>query len=141
MFRQGLVSSASRASWLRRTAAASPTHHRLLPSLPGQPCPQQQQSMRCNWQYVLQKIKDEETGQYKYEDWNDVVRKFAEPTSHLNEVIESHEAQRFHLKPNQLNRRLKQRRIYRNSARHVDDLIRYIKFTREYDRVTEEVEN
>ena len=138
MLRQGLTSSVSRASWLRRTAAASPTQQQLLRSLPGLPGPQQQQSMRCNWQYVLQKVKDKKTGKYKYEDWNDVMWKSYQSSVHLNRLIQRYEAQPYHIKPNQLKRQRKERRIYENSVKQVDDLLKYIKFNRETAKESKE---
>ena len=91
---------------------------------------QQQQQVRWNWQIVLQPVRDPETGQMKYPDWDIVTRTvgFPEPTKHQTSLLNRHLQQEEHVKPTELNRRINSRKVYQRSMKRVEDLKTYIKF-------------
>jgi hypothetical protein len=93
---------------------------------------QQKQSIRWHWQAFLQKRYDPSTGTWKYEGWDVVMKRSEEPNKHGKSLTELEWKEDRHIKPTEAKRRLVSRKRYNNAVKRLDDLMRYIKFTRDY---------
>jgi len=93
--------------------------------------------IRQNWQVVLGRRFDRATGTYKYQDWDELVFSFREPTKHDGtNYLQRHLNQEEHIKPTELKRRINERKVYRRSVKRLEDLTSYIQFMRDNDEVT-----
>jgi hypothetical protein len=87
---------------------------------------------RNNWQVVLRKRFDKRSGKVRYEDWDYLAMGMEEPKLLSgNTLLNRHLQETEHIKPTELKRRLNSAKTYRRSAKRLDDLKTYIKFTQD----------
>ena len=90
---------------------------------------------RTNYQAFMRQKLDKRTGQYKCEDWDDIMHEFTEPTLLSGEtLLERDEWNTRHIKPKERKRQINAGKIYRRKVKQLDDLMAYIKFMKEYDK-------
>lgn len=89
---------------------------------------------RWNWQIFLTKRFDRATGTYKYPDWDRLVLTMKEPTLYDGtSLLRRSQLMKFHIKPTTMRKRAKERKVYNRSVKRVEDLMKYVKFTKERD--------
>jgi len=84
---------------------------------------------RWNWQVFLRRRFDRRTGQYKYEDWDDLIMSFQEPSLSSGVSLRQRDwAATEHIKPTERKRRINSRKTYDRDVKRIEDLTNYIKF-------------
>lgn len=91
-----------------------------------------QQQLRFAWQAVLTKYRDQRTGEYKYRDWNDIMRGAKDPMKGTKTLLDIYDGKKRHTKRTTLKKQLKERIHYENKLRQIDDLSKYIKFMKDH---------
>lgn len=84
---------------------------------------------RSNWQIVLERRM--EKGKLKYQDWDELVNGFQEPSKGSKSLLQRHLDQEEHIKPTEIKRRINQKKKYVRSVKQLEDLTSYIKFVQD----------
>ena len=94
-----------------------------------------EQQRRGNFQAILRRKLDRQTGTYKFEDWDTVMRGFHEPQLTSGQTLRDRDWRNDeHVKPTELKRQLKSAKVYRSKVKQIDDLIDYVQFINKYDK-------
>lgn len=84
-----------------------------------------------HWQAVIRRNRtDPKTGQPKFQDWDEIIDGFQTPTLTTTgqSLLERHLRAERHIKPKEVRRQINSAKIYKRSAKRVDDLVSYIQF-------------
>jgi hypothetical protein len=93
---------------------------------------QQQQHRRFAWQAVLTKYRDPTTGEFKYRDWDEIMAGAMDPMKGDVTLLERYQEADRHTKRTTLKKQLKMRIHYDRKMKQIDDLIRYVCFTKQH---------
>lgn len=85
-----------------------------------------------HWQAYLYKRYDRATGEWKYVDWEEIIRGVEEPHKNGQWELERHWSQKRHLKPNVVRQRKKDRKEYNVKVKKIEDLVKYIQFMKDH---------
>jgi len=88
-----------------------------------------------HWIAYMEKRYDRKTGQWKYKDWDEILRGVQEPMKGNGESeLERHTRAKRHVKPNQEKQRRKDRKIYYKDVKKVEDLLKYVQFMKDHPK-------
>ena len=98
------------------------------------PCsaaPQLITTRQTNWMVYLHKRYDRKTGEWKYADWNDIIRGVEEPMKNGKYEVDRHMNQKHHIKKNQIKHQMKTAEKGKRDAQKIEELLKYIQFMKD----------